>query len=98
MRVFLKVQHMSEEKKERHREEQEWLEERITVMTARVNTMKSTEDTVAETRTYTNKWALVQPSGHTKNRHINTAFNLHPKLDIYFLSLLEQVSQAEKIK
>lgn len=58
--------------------------------------MKSTEDTVAETRTYTNKWALVQPSGHTKNQHIRTAYNMHPKLDIYFLSLLQNVSQALK--
>lgn len=74
------------------------MEERITVMTAGLNTIKSTEDTVAETRTYTNKWALVQPSGHTKNRHIRTAFNLHPKLDIYFVSLLQNVSQAEKVK
>lgn len=89
---------MSEEKEERHREEQDWVEERITVMTARANTMKSTEDRVAETRTYTNKWALVQPTGHTKNRHINTAFNLHAALGIYFLSLLEHVSQAEKAK
>lgn len=89
---------MSAEKTERHREEQEWVEERITVMTAGVNTMKSTEDTVAETRTYTNKWALVQPSGHTKNRHIRTASHLHPRLDIYFLSLLQNVSQGEKVK